>query len=195
MKKNAIMVLLCLLFVPSLYGHKVCLPDESIKKQKKKFINNGLLVSMVRSKILFQWPIKVCQCWVSSLFGKRGKSFHAGVDLAASKGTPVMASAKGFVDFAGKHKGYGNMVIIVHYETGYKTRYAHLDSIKVSVDDNVEAGDLIGTVGATGHVRTSSKHGDPSHLHFEIYRNGHRVDPLKYLFSSERARSRRKNKK
>lgn len=198
MKKSVIFIFLCI-FSMITRAHKVCLPNESIKVQRKRFISRGLLVSMARSKVLFQWPIEVCKCWVSSLFGKRGRGYHAGVDLAATKGTPVFASAKGFVDFAGYHKGYGNMVVVVHYDTGYKTRYAHLNSIDVAVDDNVNAGDVIGTVGATGLVRSASKKksskaasGDPSHLHFEIYKNGHRVDPLKYLFSSDRVRKKLK---
>jgi len=170
-----------------LFAEKVCNPNESIAYQKKRYISQGLLINVAKDKILFSWPVKVCNCWISSLFGKRGSGFHAGVDFAATKGTQVYAVADGYVKIAQQNldpKGYGNMVLIDHQDSGYKSRYAHLNSLSVSQGQQVEQGQKIGTVGSTGHVIT--KHGsDPSHLHFEIYKGDKRVDPLSCLFASD----------
>jgi murein DD-endopeptidase MepM/ murein hydrolase activator NlpD len=59
------------------------------------------------------------------------------------------------------------------------TRYAHLHTIAVKKGQEVKEGQLIGSVGSTGHVRASGR--DPSHLHFELYVEGKRVDPLTML--------------
>ena len=76
--------------------------------------------------------------------------------------------------------GQRNFVMIYH-DKQYKTRYAHLDSINVHVGQIVKAGQQIATVGDTGFVRKSGK--DASHLHFEIYQDGQRVNPLNFLFT------------
>lgn len=88
--------------------------------------------------------------------------FHSGVDLSATKGTPVQAFSAGTVVFANEQGTYGKLVIINH-SGGLQSRYAHLDSIKVSVGQQVNKGELVGTVGTTG-TPTSSQ----PHLHFEV---------------------------
>lgn len=128
-------------------------------------------------------PVDRGSFWVSSLFGPRRQSngargFHYGVDLAASRGTPVKASASGQVIFAGYAPGFGNMILLRHSDS-CKTRYAHLDSIRVKKDQWVTEGELIGLVGSTGHIRKSGK--DGSHLHFELELNNKRVNPLAYV--------------
>lgn len=131
----------------------------------------------------FIWPIERSQFWLSSFFGPRRKAngargYHYGIDMAAVKGTPVYASASGVVIQAYRAPGYGNTIVIAHNRK-YRTRYAHLSSIHVKVGQNVHKGDFIGKVGATGHVR--SKHGNASHLHFEVYAFGKQVNPLYFL--------------
>jgi len=86
-------------------------------------------------------------------------SFHSGIDLGASFGTPVLAAKAGRVDFAGWGNGYGNLVELDHGSTG--TRYAHLDAIYVSQGQQVAQGQQIGIVGSTGQSTGP-------HLHFEI---------------------------
>ncbi|MBW4502524.1 MAG: M23 family metallopeptidase [Scytonema hyalinum WJT4-NPBG1] len=88
--------------------------------------------------------------------------FHSGMDLLAAKGTPVQAIGEGTVAFANEQGTYGKLVIINH-SGGLQSRYAHLDSIKVSVGQQVKKGDLVGTVGTTGAPTISQ-----SHLHFEV---------------------------
>ena len=99
----------------SLYAEKICVVNESIESQKKRYISQGLLVTFMQEKMLFAWPVKVCECWISSLYGKRGAGFHHGVDLAASKGTHVFAAADGFIEVIERSNdkgGYGNMILI-----------------------------------------------------------------------------------
>lgn len=138
----------------------------------------------VPDDIRFIWPIDRSQFWLSSFFGPRRKpdgsaGFHYGIDMAAVRGTPVKTAADGVVIEAHYHTGYGNTVVISHTNK-YKTRYAHLDKILVSVGQKVECGTFIGKVGATGAVR--KKRGrDASHLHFEVYSFGKQINPL-YFF-------------
>ena len=180
----------------SLYAEKICNPGDSIERQKERYISQGLLVTIMQEKMLFAWPVKVCECWISSLYGERKGGFHNGVDLAASKGTHVFAAADGFIEVIKKSddvKSYGNMILMNHDDSAYKTRYAHLDSIEKHIEHRfnegkevfVKKGQKIGEVGATGHVVAKSSKSDPSHLHFEIYKGNKRIDPLKYLFASD----------
>ncbi len=182
---------------------KVCDPDLSIENQRAKKISQegqAVLVKVMKDKISLLWPVEVCKCWVSSLFGPRGSGFHNGVDFAASKGTPVYAAANGVIEVAQKSldkSGYGNMILIAHedltfkdeygYTMNYKTRYAHLDELYVQEKETVIKGQKIGTVGATGHVIVKSPKSDPSHLHFEVYRGTKRINPLIALFAADYA--------
>ena len=133
---------------------------------------------------LFAWPLQSDHFWVSSLFGPRklgGRhGFHAGVDLAAPRGTPVYAAAGGVIDEACYSAGYGNYILIAHNRK-FKTRYAHLDKIHVRSGQVVNSGDCIGRVGATGFVRKSRRGGSASHLHFEVYMKGKPVNPFFFL--------------
>lgn len=112
---------------------------------------------------------------LTSRFGRRFHPilkrwrFHAGVDLAARRGSPVWAAANGRVVFAGWRGGYGNAIVIRH-DDGSETLYGHLDAMHVRAGMLVTAGSLIGAVGRTG-LATGP------HLHFERRRNGSAVDP------------------
>jgi hypothetical protein len=131
----------------------------------------------------FMWPIDMDKFWISSLFGPRKRidgswGFHHGVDMAAVKGTPVKAVRAGTVVEAAFQAGYGNTVVIKHSEA-IKTRYAHLNAIRTFVGQKVKQSAIIGTVGETGFIRKKGK--DGSHLHFEVYEHGKRVNPLHCL--------------
>lgn len=116
---------------------------------------------------------------LSSAFGLRsdplrgGRARHAGVDIPAPLGTPVLASADGEVRFAGAAGGYGNMVEIEHWN-GIRTRYAHLSRILVGERASVKRGQVIALMGSTGRSTGS-------HLHFEMRANGTAIDPLPHL--------------
>lgn len=180
---------------------EVCDPHLSIENQREKKISEQaqkLLAKIVADQVYFQWPVKVCKSWISSLFGPRKSGYHNGLDLAASQGTPVYASADGIVqvaEYSENKAGYGNMILMAHQDLDfyddfghrqyYKTRYAHLHKLFVKKGDRVKIGHKIGLVGATGHVVAKNSKSDPSHLHFEMYRGEHRINPLICLFASD----------
>lgn len=141
----------------------------------------GSEVQDIAHEMSFSWPVEKKLFWLSYGFGPRkhpsGKwEYHRGIDLAAPKGTPVSAAAKGVVVQAGYAGGYGNVVVIAHNKK-FATRYAHLSKILVTLGDELCQGDILGKVGATGNVR--GKNG--SHLHFEIIVYGKRVNPFYFL--------------
>ncbi|MBS1987259.1 M23 family metallopeptidase [Candidatus Dependentiae bacterium] len=163
---------------------KRALADRAVREHKKKL--HTVKRDYQATDFEFTWPVDRALIWLSSLFGPRKKAdgsqgFHWGVDMAARKGTPVSASAAGMVIEARREKdsrGYGNTIVIAH-NNKYRTRYAHLHTMKVQVGQQVDRGQLIGTVGDTGLVRSRGK--DASHLHFEVYVFGKKVDPLAFL--------------
>ena len=116
------------------------------------------------------WPVNGP---VVSPFGYRWGRLHAGIDIAVPYGTPIHAAAGGRVVIAGWVGGYGNYTCIDH-GGGMATCYAHQSSFAVSVGQSVGQGQVIGSVGCTGHCFGP-------HLHFEVRINGTPVDPLGYL--------------
>ncbi|XP_024535767.1 uncharacterized protein LOC112348924 [Selaginella moellendorffii] len=121
----------------------------------------------------FQFSSPLTDAFISSPFGWRWGAFHEGVDLAADKGSPILASNRGLVTFAGWSGGYGYLVAIQH-EGGFVTRYAHCCAIHARVGQQVSRGQRVAAVGATGHATGP-------HLHFEVRRNGEALDPLKWV--------------
>jgi len=101
---------------------------------------------------------------------------HRGVDISAPNGTPILATAKGTVTFAGWKGGLGNTVEIDH-GYGYVTRYGHASKILVRRGQKVIRGEVIANVGSTG-ISTSS------HLHYEIHVGGVAVNPMNYVIGS-----------
>ncbi len=160
------------------------------RTRSASLVNNQLARhrAMMRGKnlvhdISFAWPIARSDFWISSFYGSRRKpdrtwGFHYGIDMAAVKGTPVKSVASGVIVEAGENKGYGNTIVVMH-NNKYRTRYAHLHKIYVRVGQSVKQGQRIGAVGDTGLVRKRGRYA--SHLHFEVYVNGSRVNPL-YFF-------------
>ena len=98
---------------------------------------------------------------------------HNGIDLDGDTGDPVRAALVGEVIIAGWRNGFGNTVVLNHFD-GYTTLYAHLSKISVSVGQEVNHGERIGSVGSTGWSTGP-------HLHFEIRINGKAVDPMPYM--------------
>ena len=106
-----------------------------------------------------------------------GRRSHAGVDIFAPRGTPVVAVAPGVVRRVQVTALGGNVVWVYDAERNQSIYYAHLDRQLVSGGELVEAGDTLGTVGNTGNARTT-----PPHLHFGIYRRGRgALDPFPFI--------------
>ncbi|MFK8007851.1 MAG: M23 family metallopeptidase [Saprospiraceae bacterium] len=116
---------------------------------------------------------------VNSGFGRRihpifkKKIFHSGIDLIAPVGTPVLATANGIVLEAGE-KGKHGIRILLQHDDEFKTMYSHLNKVEVKVGDKIKIGEVIGLVGSTG-VSTGP------HLHYEVIKDGKKVDPEKYF--------------
>jgi murein DD-endopeptidase MepM/ murein hydrolase activator NlpD len=126
----------------------------------------------------YLWP-SADSYYVTSTYGMRlhpilgYTRMHYGIDIGASYGTKIYASDGGVVITSEESYSYGNYVMIAHGNGRY-TLYAHMSVRSVSVDDVVSQGDVIGYVGATGYATGP-------HIHFEIYENDERVDPLQYF--------------
>jgi murein DD-endopeptidase MepM/ murein hydrolase activator NlpD len=129
------------------------------------------------------WP---AYGWLSSRMGWRNDpitgddDYHSGLDIAANRGQPVYATAEGKVVQAGQQGNYGNLLTVDH-GFGIRTRYGHLLDFAVEDGDEVQRGDIIGYVGATG--RTTGYH-----LHYEVMANGALVNPMQLLTQQPRTR-------
>lgn len=112
---------------------------------------------------------------ITSRFGYRRTSFHTGLDIANSTGTPIKAAAAGTVSFAGTTtSGYGKYIVINH-GNGIETYYAHCSKLLVSTGQSVAAGQHIAAMGSTGNSTGP-------HLHFEVRVNGSCQNPQNYVF-------------
>ena len=125
-------------------------------------------------------PVREKTSWLTSPFGWRRdpftgrQAFHRGVDFAGRRGTPIYATADGFVSYAGRDKYLGNTITLDHRKKeldeqgqpyarqgGYQTEYGHLDKILVKPGQQVTRGQQIGTMGSTG--RSTGPH-----LHYAV---------------------------
>lgn len=109
--------------------------------------------------------------------GYNGYPGHKGLDIAGPYGTPVVAAEDGQVIVANNYDSWGDSwgyYVLIYHNGTYTTRYAHLSSVAVSQGQYVTAGTVVGYEGATGNVTGP-------HLHFEVYQNGTRVDPMQFL--------------
>ena len=109
--------------------------------------------------------------------GYNGYPGHKGLDIAGPYGTPIVAAADGQVIEANSTDSWGmswGYYVLIYHNGTYTTRYAHMSSVAVSTGQYVTAGTVIGYEGATGNVTGP-------HLHFEVYQNGTRVDPMQFL--------------
>ncbi len=122
--------------------------------------------------------------WISSYFGRRTDPFtgkpanHTGIDFAGKLGAEIVAVADGVVTWSGDRFGYGIMVEINH-GNGYATRYAHNSENLVQVGDEVKKGQKVALMGRTGRATGPN-------LHFEVLRNGRRVNPVNFIRESSK---------
>lgn len=128
-------------------------------------------------------PVKGTDIYrISSHFGHRTDpfykvtKFHGGIDFSGPTGLGIYATGDGVVVKVEKIKnGYGNNIIIDH-GYGYKTRYAHLQTIKVKKGEKVKRGQEIGTLGSTGKSTAP-------HLHYEVIKNNKAVNPINFFYN------------
>ncbi len=128
-------------------------------------------------------PVKDTDIYrISSHFGHRTDpfykvtKFHGGIDFSGPAGLGIYATGDGVVAKVEKIKnGYGNNIIIDH-GYGYKTRYAHLQTIKVKKGEKVKRGQEIGTLGNSGKSTAP-------HLHYEVIKNNKAVNPINFFYN------------
>lgn len=148
---------------------------ETRKKRARELDRKAKVAFKKRKGKLF-WPVK------GEVISKFGKVTHPvyktvlmnkGIDIAAKKGDPVECVAFGFVVHVGWMRGLGKLVIVDH-QGGYISIYAHLDEIKVEMDQEVNIGTVLGNVGETGSASGAK-------LHFEIRKGAESLDPQQWL--------------
>lgn len=157
-----------------LIGAKIFLREPKVSRYLKGTKNEYAVRPMVAG---FANPLLAMH--VTSGYGRRSHPVlkrvlqHGALDLRAKVGTKVMSAKTGVVTYAGRARGYGNVIIIKH-PGGYETRYAHLSRISVRRGQKITQNQIIGLSGATGRVTGP-------HLHFEIRKNGKILNPLEFL--------------
>ena len=153
--------------------------SDALTPNARIFVPGGRMDWVNRQEVngdLFIWPTVGR---ISSPFGFRRcpfngvRQFHGGMDIAAPRGTPIRAAMSGRVARVGYNHILGNYVILNHH-SGFRTLYAHMHVVRVRAGANVATGERIGDVGSTG-LSTGP------HLHFEVHRNGVRVNPRTLL--------------
>ena len=157
------------------------LASETLTAGQQLFLPGvGLDQKTLQSRMgeLFILPISASFRWSSS-YGWRAdpftgvQSFHTGVDMACPEGTPILAAMSGKISDVGSNRTYGNYIIINH-GNGYQTLYAHMSKTIAKKGQWVSQGTKIGLVGSTGYSTGP-------HLHFMVYKNGNRIDPMTVL--------------
>ena len=150
-------------------GTSLFVPDAELDWATRQEINGDL----------FKKPLHA-RYWLSSSYGWRDspfnagkRTFHGGIDMAVSQGTPIYAALDGTVTAVGYNATYGNYVIITHH-SGYKTLYGHMKSTACRKGNFVYTNTVIGYVGSTG-MSTGP------HLHFTVYKNGKTINPIVVL--------------
>ncbi|MDR0294654.1 MAG: M23 family metallopeptidase [Prevotellaceae bacterium] len=144
--------------------------------------HNALLIEQMAECVPTIQPIAAVPLHVNSYFGVRVDPFggglreHLGLDFAGKTGDKIFVTGNGkvaTVDYSFARSGYGNCVVIDH-GFGYKTRYAHLQTISVRQGQQVQRGEQIGTMGSTGRSVAP-------HLHYEVLYRNKQVNPLNFF--------------
>ena len=150
------------------------------------FLRSGRVMELMnRSSAGFRLPPAKPTIWpvdgrlIFSPFGTRTDpfsgegAFHKGVDISATYGTKIRATADGIVVHADVERGYGKLVIVDH-GAGLQTYYAHLSRFYVKTGQVIVRGEYVGEVGTTGRVTAP-------HLHYEVRSYGVPQNPYRYL--------------
>lgn len=150
---------------------------QALQPGMDRFESGLAEMEALRDSLPAMWPVD--EVSLSSPFGYRRSpftrqwKFHGGIDLAGDWGAPIYATNDGFVTFAGWDQGHGLTVDIDHGH-GVSTRSCHASRLLVEAGDSVTMGDTVALVGSTGQSTGP-------HLHFEIFFDGERADPLEWL--------------
>jgi murein DD-endopeptidase MepM/ murein hydrolase activator NlpD len=154
---------------------------EYVLRLQPELLRGGTYSVTLRLEAQLAFPVEgYSMRGVQSIFGADrdgGRRSHAGVDIFARRGTPVLATSAGRVNRVGITNLGGKVVWVRDPVRNSNIYFAHLDSQYVRDGDQVQIGDTLGFVGNTGNARTT-----PPHLHFGIYRSREgAVDPYPFL--------------
>ena len=151
---------------PTLASAPVVLPASTVRRPARATRSRPASARWVR-------PVAAP---INSPYGSRWGGWHPGVDFAAHYGAPIHVVAPGTVIGAGYLSGEGGygQIVLVRHSGGVITAYAHMSKVLVLAGEHVEAGEVLGRVGATGHVTGP-------HLHFEVRIGGRKVNPVPWL--------------
>jgi murein DD-endopeptidase MepM/ murein hydrolase activator NlpD len=170
--------------VPEVLDAMTSLGDQLNNREAQLDVLESVLMNQNLSERVYPQGRPVKSGWLSSYFGKRTDPFtgkpanHTGIDFAGKHGDEISAVADGVVTWSGDRYGYGVMVEINH-GNGYSTRYAHNSENLVSVGDEVKKGQVVALMGKTGRATGPN-------LHFEVLRNGSRVNPVNFIRTSSK---------
>lgn len=140
-------------------GLQLFVPDAQLDWATRQEINGDLFRKPLHSR----YYLSSYYGWRDSPFNTGKRSFHTGIDMACSTGTPIYPAMDGVVTAAGYNSTYGNYVIVQHH-SGYKTLYGHMSKITCRKGNFVYTTTQIGKVGSTG-LSTGP------HLHFTVYKD------------------------
>ncbi len=151
-------------------GQKYENPTKEIKKDKiESFFSSPLKI-----------PLKITAFFHDPEYKKNLGREHNAVDFFAPQGSDLVAPADGIVEKIGLNN-YGYSYLIIKHDEGFYTVYGHLSEIKVNKGQVVKKGEIIGLTGGTPGTKGAGYFTTGPHLHFEVFRNNHFVDPLKFL--------------
>jgi len=168
--------------VPELVEAMAALGRDLDNREAQLSVLEGVLMHQNLEDRVYPQGRPVSSGWISSYFGKRTDPFtgkranHTGIDFAGKAGDEIVAVADGVVTWSGDRYGYGIMVEINH-GNGYSTRYAHNSENLVEVGEEVRKGQIVAHMGETGRATGPN-------LHFEVVRNGRRVNPVNFIRES-----------
>ena len=168
--------------VPDVLEAMTSLDDQLDSREAQLWVLEGVMMNENLRERVYPQGRPVSAGWISSYFGKRTDPFtgkpanHTGIDFAGKMGQEIEAVADGVVTWSGDRYGYGIMVEINH-GNGYATRYAHNSENLVVVGDEVKKGQTVALMGETGRATGPN-------LHFEVLRNGRRVNPVNFIRES-----------
>jgi murein DD-endopeptidase MepM/ murein hydrolase activator NlpD len=168
--------------VPELVEAMAALDRDLNDREAQLGVLEGVIMHQNLEERVYPQGRPVSSGWISSYFGKRTDPFtgkpanHTGIDFAGKKGDDIVAVADGVVTWSGDRYGYGIMVEINH-GNGYTTRYAHNDENLVAVGEEVRKGQIVAKMGETGRATGPN-------LHFEVVRQGRRVNPVNFIRDS-----------
>lgn len=163
--------------------------EQNLQQIQAQFETSAQQLSVLES-MLFEQELELksqpttrpTDSYVTSDFGYRmhpvlgGRAHHNGIDFEANIGDPVRSAGNGLVAFAGWKTGFGNVVEVDH-QNGYVSIYAHNSAFVVKEGDVVRAGQVIAKAGSTG--RSTGPH-----VHFEVHKDGHAINPQVFLDKS-----------